>query len=40
VQAEHQVQTAPFRVVEEEEDRHLTDVDLLQEMGEAELQEE
>ena len=40
VQAEHQVQTAPFRVVEEEEDRHLTDVDLLQETGETGLRVE
>ncbi len=39
-QAEHQAIMELFQAVEEEEDRHLTDVDLHQEMGEAELQEE
>jgi hypothetical protein len=39
-QAEHQAIMELFQEVEEEADRHLTDVDLHQEMGEAELQEE
>jgi hypothetical protein len=39
-QAEHQAIMELFQAVVVEEDRHLMDVDLHQEMGEAELQEE